>query len=221
MAYISAIHYITPKDCLPNSLKVVENTGQVDYAIKALEKLICITGGKLQRKRKSGEAFWNDYNYIFEIVTTPRNVCLGREFGRRKGVVQKREVSDGGILGLLKDRVESATKKQRLNLVSAALRATEEDNKRRDAVNAKLKARIEELESENVEFGDRLTKVEQNQLQNDSKGNNTPNNNSSNFNLGTDQGSLCERPHHEKSSQKKEMDNFLDEAHKKNVGLRY
>lgn len=48
MAYISAIHYITPKDCLLNSLKVVENTGQVDYAIKALEKLICITEGKLQ-----------------------------------------------------------------------------------------------------------------------------------------------------------------------------
>src|SRR5581483_2640011 len=78
--------------------------------------------------------------------------------------------------------------------IAEALRATEEDNKKRDAVNAKLKARIEELESENVEFRDRLTKVEQNQLQNDSKGNNTPNNNSSNFNLGADQGSLCERP---------------------------
>src|SRR5437764_11323066 len=42
-----------------------------------------------------------------------------------------------------------------------------------------------------------LTKVEQRQSQND----NTPNNNSPNFNLGVD--------HHEKSSQEKEMDNFL------------
>ena len=46
-----------------------------------------------------------------------------------------------------------------------------------DAENAKLKARIEELEKnntkENAELRDRVTKVEQNQLQNDSKGNNT------------------------------------------------
>ncbi|CAB4388847.1 unnamed protein product [Rhizophagus irregularis] len=44
------------------------------------------------------------------------------------------------------------------------LRANKEYNKRRDAENAKLRARIEEMESE---FGDRITKVEQNQLQND------------------------------------------------------
>ncbi|RGB21708.1 hypothetical protein C1646_777457 [Rhizophagus diaphanus] len=40
------------------------------------------------------------------------------------------------------------------------LRANKEYNERRDAENAKLKARIEELESE---FGDRITKVEQKQ----------------------------------------------------------
>ena len=40
------------------------------------------------------------------------------------------------------------------------LRANEEYNERRDAENAKLKARIEEMESE---FGDRITKVEQKQ----------------------------------------------------------
>jgi hypothetical protein len=39
-----------------------------------------------------------------------------------------------------------------------------EENKRRDAENTKLKARIEELESENVEFRDRITKVEQRQM---------------------------------------------------------
>ena len=38
---------------------------------------------------------------------------------------------------------------------------TEEERTRRDAENAKLKARIEELKSENVEFRDRLTKVKQ------------------------------------------------------------
>src|SRR6266498_4492056 len=81
--------------------------------------------------------------------------------------------------------------------ISEALRMTEEERTRHDAENAKLKARIEELKSENVEFRDRLTKVEQKQTLND----NTPNNNPSNFNLGVD--------HHEKSSQEKEMDNFL------------
>src|SRR3954449_13355531 len=48
------------------------------------------------------------------------------------------------------------------------LRAIEEYNERRDAENAKLRARIEEMESE---FGDRITKVEQNQSLID----NTPN----------------------------------------------
>ena len=55
------------------------------------------------------------------------------------------------------------------------LRSNAEYNERRDAENANLRARIGEMESE---FGDRLTKVEQNQLQND----NSSNNNSSNFN---------------------------------------
>ena len=89
------------------------------------------------------------------------------------------------------------------------LRANKEYNERRDAENAKLGATIEELKSENAELRDRVTKVEQNQLQNDSKGNNTPNNNSSNFNSGA--------VHHEKSSQEKEMDIFLNGVNKKIV----
>ena len=70
-----------------------ESTGRVDYAIKTLEELICITEGKLNqvtmgfaqnlvqcesalqvnkknRKRKSGEAFGEDFDYIYGIVTT-------------------------------------------------------------------------------------------------------------------------------------------------------
>src|ERR1043166_7213380 len=43
-----------------------------------------------------------------------------------------------------------------------------------------------------------------------------PNNNSSNFALAPSANSGVD--HHEKSSQEKEMDNFLDEAHKKSVG---
>ena len=71
-----------------------------------------------------------------------------------------------------------------------------EENKRCDAENAKLKTRIEELESENVEFRDRITKVEQRQMLNDPKGNNSSSNSSSNFNLVADQVSMV--THHEK-----------------------
>jgi hypothetical protein len=61
----------------------------------------------------------------------------------------------------------------------------------------KLNARIVELEknktvtakleSENAEFRDRITKVEQRQMLNDPKGNNSSNNSSSNFNSVADQ----------------------------------
>ena len=72
--------------------------------------------------------------------------------------------------------------------ISEALRMTEEERTRRVAENTKLKARIEELEknktvttkleSENAEFRDRITKVEQRQFKND----NSINNSLSNFN---------------------------------------
>src|SRR2546421_4284871 len=71
------------------------------------------------------------------------------------------------------------------------LRANKEYNERRDAEIAKLRA-------ENVEFRDRLTKVEQNQLQNELRGasHNSSNNNSSSFNLVADQVPTV--MHHEK-----------------------
>src|SRR5579871_5398252 len=102
--YISAILHaslyivkrITDKGLtLSPQLEIVgeESTGRVDYAIKALEELICITEGKLHqvsmgfaqnlvqcesalqvnkknRKRKSGEAFGEDFDHIYGIVTT-------------------------------------------------------------------------------------------------------------------------------------------------------
>ena len=102
--YISAILHaslyivkrITDKELtLAPQLEIVgeESTGRVDYAIKALEELLCITEGKLHqvvmgfaqnliqcesalqvnrknRKRKSGEAFGEDFDYIYGIVTT-------------------------------------------------------------------------------------------------------------------------------------------------------
>ncbi|GES90374.1 hypothetical protein GLOIN_2v1502041 [Rhizophagus clarus] len=87
---------ISDKDLtLVPQLEVVgeESTGRVDYAIKTLEELICITEGKLHqvtmgfaqnlvqcesalqvnkknRKRKSGDAFGEDFDYIYGIVTT-------------------------------------------------------------------------------------------------------------------------------------------------------
>ena len=89
------------------------------------------------------------------------------------------------------------------------LRADKEYNERRDAENAKLRA-------ENVEFRDRLTKVEQKQTLND----NTSNNNPSNFNSDT---SLSRElipeilPVSSKSSKETKIDIFLDEVQKKKV----
>src|SRR4051794_7058609 len=71
-----------------------------------------------------------------------------------------------------------------------------EENNRRDA-------RIEDLEKNTT---DRVTKVEEKQLQDD----NSPNNNSSNFNSDAD--------HLEKSSEDKEIDTFLVEVSKKSIG---
>jgi len=78
------------------------------------------------------------------------------------------------------------------------LKSNAEYNERRDAENTKLRAKIEELESENVEFRDRLTKVEQKQtLQSALTANdNSSNDSSSNFNLVADQVSMV--THHKK-----------------------
>src|SRR6266496_3777141 len=89
----------------------------------------------------------------------------------------KLSVSDAEIAELKRSNIEF-------------LRANEEYNERRDAENAKLRAGIEELKSENAGLRDHVTKVEQRQMLNDNTPNdntpndNTPNNNSSNFNSG-------------------------------------
>src|ERR1043165_8036095 len=82
--------------------------------------------------------------------------------------------------------------------IAELLKQGVEENKRRDAENAELKARIIELEknktvttkleSKNAEFRDRITKVEQRQMQNDNvtkvtNSSNNSNNSSSNFNF--------------------------------------
>ncbi|GBB91456.1 hypothetical protein RclHR1_18770011 [Rhizophagus clarus] len=96
--------------------------------------------------------------------------------------------------------------------IAEALRTTEEERTRRVAENAKLNARIEELESE---FRDRITKVEQKQTQND----NSSNNNSSNFNLVAVPEAITVpiNSANGKSLEEKDMDSFLLEAHKKIV----
>src|SRR6266498_4325429 len=100
------------------------------------------------------------------------------------------------------------------------LRANKEYNERRDAENAKLRARIEEMKSD---FGDRIMKVEQKQILNELRGtsHNSSNHKSSNFNLVADQMSMV--TYHEKLlvdtllPEDKETDAFLDEVHKKKV----
>src|SRR6266542_4496659 len=100
--------------------------------------------------------------------------------------------------------------------IAEVLRMTEEERTRRNADNAKLRA-------ENVEFRDRLTKVEQKQtLQSALTANdNSSNISSSNFNLVADQMSMV--THHKKPlvdtllPEDKETDAFLDEVYKKKV----
>ncbi|GES79197.1 hypothetical protein GLOIN_2v1652170 [Rhizophagus clarus] len=251
-------------------------TGRVDYAIKSLEDLLCITEGKPRnikigyaqnlaqlesafqtnkKKRTADQAFGNDYfDYIYGIVTTGTEwhfiiytldgifSTSGSEYqiNLTKSAVKenpellrnnvKRVI--GIIVGLLKDRriieleaenaeipdlrrkisefdAERAEFKRR---IAEALRTTEEERTRRVAENAKLNARIEELESE---FRDRITKVEQKQTQND----NSSNNNSSNFNLVAVPEAITVpiNSANGKSLEEKDMDSFLLEAHKKIV----
>jgi myosin heavy subunit len=102
--------------------------------------------------------------------------------------------------------------------IAETLRMTEEERTRRDAENVKLRATIEELKSENIEVRDRLTKVEQNQLQND----NSSNNNSSNFNSVAVPEAITVPTNSAKRLngkllEEKDMDSFLLEAHKKIV----
>src|SRR6266542_2521413 len=101
------------------------------------------------------------------------------------------------------------------------LRANGEYNKMRDAKKAKLKARIEELESE---FRDRITKVEQKQTLNELKGasHNSSNNSSPSFNSVAVPEAITVPTNsakrlNGKSLEEKEMDNFLVEADKKSV----
>ena len=95
-ASLYIVKRITEKEelTLVPQLEVVgeESTGRIDYAIKALEELICITEGKLHqvtmgfaqnlvqcesalqvnkknRKHKSGEVFGEDFDFIYGIVT--------------------------------------------------------------------------------------------------------------------------------------------------------
>ncbi|CAB4399431.1 unnamed protein product [Rhizophagus irregularis] len=89
---------------------------------------------------------------------------------------------------------------------------TEEERTRRNSEITKLKARIEELESE---FRDRLTKVEQKQTQNDNSSNNNPSN--FNFVAVPEVITVPTNSANGTSLEEKDMDSFLLEAHKKIV----
>ncbi|CAG8477258.1 6184_t:CDS:1 [Cetraspora pellucida] len=96
--------------------------------------------------------------------------------------IAKLKKKNNKILVLKKKFAEVETKKVKLKQII-------EKNTICDAKNAKLKAKIEKLESENVKFNNRIIKIKQRQLQNNNitKITNSLNNSSSNFNLITDQ----------------------------------
>ncbi|RGB35116.1 hypothetical protein C1646_759769, partial [Rhizophagus diaphanus] len=155
-------------------------TGRVDYAIKSLEDLLCITEGKPRntkiryaqnlaqlesafqtnkKKRTADQAFGNDYfDYIYGIVTTGTEsyillMTMTSELELSKQRITELEAENVNLRRKLSvSDAEIAELKRRNN---EFLRANKEYNERRDAENAKLRARIEEMESE---FGDRITK---------------------------------------------------------------
>src|SRR5947207_4631137 len=88
------------------------------------------------------------------------NAELRKENTEIPYLINKLSVSDAEIAELKRSNIEF-------------LRANKEYNERRDAENAKLRAGIVELKSENVELRDRVTKVEQNQSLNDNSSNNS------------------------------------------------
>ncbi|RGB22688.1 hypothetical protein C1646_775690 [Rhizophagus diaphanus] len=103
--------------------------------------------------------------------------------------------------------------------IAEILRMTEKERTRCVAKNAKLKTRIEKLESE---FRDRITKVEQKQTLNELRGisHNSSNNNLSNFNLVAVPEAIMvptNSAKHLNGKSLEEIDNFLLEAHKKIV----
>ena len=123
----------------------------------------------------------------------------------------KLSVSDAEIAELKRSNIEF-------------LRANKEYNERRDAENAKLRAGIVELKSENAELRDRVTKVEQRQVLNEPRGasHNSSNNSSPSFNSVAVPEAITVPTNsakrlNGKSLEEKEMNNFLVEANKKSV----
>src|SRR5436190_8486291 len=137
------------------------------------------------------------------------NAELRKENTEISGLRIKLSVSDAEIAELKRRNAET-------------LRSNAEYNERRDAENANLRARIEEMESE---FGDRITKVEQKQtLQSALMANdNSSNNSSPSFNSVAVPEAITVPTNsakrlNGKSLEEKDMDsNFLLEAHKKTV----
>src|SRR5256884_3735126 len=136
------------------------------------------------------------------------NVELRKENTEIRDLRIKLSVSDAEIVELKRRNAET-------------LRSNAEYNERRDAENAKLKARIEEMESE---FGDRITKVEQKQsLQSALTANdNSSNNSSPSFNSVAVPEAITVPTNSAKRLngrllEEKDMDGFLLEAHKKIV----
>ena len=136
------------------------------------------------------------------------NAELRKENTEIRDLRIKLSVSDAEIVELKRRNAET-------------LRSNAEYNERRDAENAKLRARIEEMESE---FGDRITKVEQKQtLQSALTANdNSSNNSSPSFNSVAVPEAITVSTNsakrlNSKSLEEKETNNFLLEADKKIV----
>jgi len=85
-ASLYIVKRITEKEelTLVPKLEVVgeESTGRVDYAIKALEELICITEGKLHQVTMASPKIWSNVKVPCNLIKRIGSVSQGKRSGK-------------------------------------------------------------------------------------------------------------------------------------------
>ncbi|CAB4484629.1 unnamed protein product [Rhizophagus irregularis] len=184
-ACINIVRKHTGKEISLNpQLEVVgeENTGRVDFAIRALEELICITEGKQhqitigfaqnvlqcesafqtnKRKRKADVAFDEDYDYLFGILVI---LQLTHPSLPRKGALKKLRQRNAEF----EAELEAEREEKRISAFSLMEEIDKLKKKNADlfAENFDLKREVAKLREE---LGNRIEELEKNRADNDAE----------------------------------------------------